>query len=117
MKVRLKIKIKSLAEEARIIRFEEKKWPGPSDERYVLHDHRIKIVREEARSAQLAYGFLRGKPYRQIENSCKSAPDWKRVHQLIKKYGGPLAASASDKDFPPEDIKRWAEEELEMKAA
>jgi hypothetical protein len=111
MKVYLKIKIKSLAEEARIIRFEEKKWPGPSDERSGLWCHRTGPVREEARSAQLAYGFLKGMPYKRIENSCKSAPDWKRTHQLIKKYGG-----FSDKDFPIECVNGWAEV-LEMKAA
>lgn len=57
MLVYLKIKIKSLSDEARAIRFEEKRWPGPSAERQGLYLHRINDVRSEARSAQLAYTF------------------------------------------------------------
>lgn len=88
MKVYLKIKIMSLAAEARIIRAEEKKWPGEHVARIGLHEHRIHSVRPEARHALLAYGFLRGRSYRQLERTAAQPPDWERVGQLIEKFGG-----------------------------
>jgi hypothetical protein len=49
--------------------------------------HRRFDVREEARVAQLAYGFLRGKSYRRIEFKCWTQPKWSRVATLISRYG------------------------------
>jgi hypothetical protein len=87
MKIYLKIKIMSLAAEARIIRKEERKWPGPSDARQGLHRHRVIDVRRECRIANLAYGFLRGRSYRALEAKCYEQPNWQRVAELIRKYG------------------------------
>jgi len=86
-RVALKVKAKSLADEAKIIRKEEgraKSWYDMIQ----LKEHRRTVVRYEARSALLAYGFLRGTPYRTMEPSTKpgNEPDWKRVRQLIHKY-------------------------------
>ncbi len=53
MKTYLKIKISSLAAEARIIRREEQRWPGDHQIRTGLHEHRVIDVRREARSALL----------------------------------------------------------------
>jgi len=89
MKVYLKIKIMSLAAEARIIRNEECKWPGPSDARQGLHRHRMIDVRRESRIANLAYGFLRGRSYRALEAKCYEEPNWQRVAELVRKYGQP----------------------------
>ncbi len=102
MNAYLKIKLKSLAAEAVIIREEEKKYRfertadgemKPSAEGSLrrqifwgLREHRIKDVREESRSASLAYGFLRGRRYRQIEATSYVAPNWKRVETLVLKY-------------------------------
>lgn len=83
-RVYLRVKIKSLAEEARIIRREEQRsklWGAG------LTNHRKFVVRPEARNAQLAYGFLRGRTYEQLENSTKTAPDWDKVRALVAKYG------------------------------
>lgn len=52
-----------------------------------LRQHRTQDVRSESRSAQIAYGYLRGRTYQQIEGAAKSEPDWKRVQRLIEKYG------------------------------
>lgn len=82
----LKIKIKSLAAEAAIIRKEEGRWRGDSEIRYGLHQHRIIDVRREARAAQLAYGFLRGHEYRVMEAKWHEAPDWKRVQYMVEKF-------------------------------
>jgi len=110
----LKVKIKSLAAEQRIIRHEEHKakqsdlWHSRRDNRQdngspficreqgALWQHRIYHVRPEIRSAHIAYGLLRGKKLEQIESprTDKSllrkpyrAPDWKRIKSLLTKYG------------------------------
>jgi hypothetical protein len=81
----LKVKIKSLAVEGTIIRKEEHK--AKKQYRYLkliagkekeyqealgtfwgLRHHRTADVRNEARAAQWAYGYLRGKRYRQVES-------------------------------------------------
>lgn len=79
-KIYLKVKIKSLAEEARIIRREERKALNSarycngkqgkqteSEEQYKLFfelkAHRQGIVREESRAALIAYAFIRGKSF------------------------------------------------------
>lgn len=82
----LRVKLKSLAEEARIIRREERRaWGVLRDE---LHQHRVRQVRSEARHTHLAYGFLRGKTYQQIEPSGSyTLPDWNSVAAMLKKYG------------------------------
>jgi hypothetical protein len=87
----IKVKIKSLAAEAKIIRREESKarTHGNRRLRMGLADHRRGIVRTEARHALLAYGFLRGRPYKSMEAKCHpgSAPDFKKVRTSIEKYG------------------------------
>ncbi len=81
----LKVKIKSLAAESRIIRKETKKASQKSI-KDGLYLHRIWVVRTEARSTYLAYGFLRGREYNQIERIAHIEPDWKRVLQMVSKY-------------------------------
>lgn len=112
MSIKLKIKIKSLAAESRIIRHEERKLTRshalPHEQTILIIDpklrprgkverlgmipwarthqvsaaeievmesqynslrhHRVVEVRNEARAAQLAYGYLRGKPYAKVED-------------------------------------------------
>lgn len=87
MKAYLKVKIKSLAAEAKIIRREEKRYPGGHAVRIGLYLHRIHEVRDESRSAHLAYGFLKGRTYSQIEQGARKTPDWSRIERLIHKYG------------------------------
>lgn len=86
----LRVKIKSLAEEARIIRQEERRVRGSraDTQRGYLHWHRVNIVRAEARAAQLAYAFLRGnRSYKQTEPNA-SEPVWiDRVKRLVSKFG------------------------------
>jgi hypothetical protein len=83
-RVFLKVKVKSLAEEAKIIRKEEKKNLLLKQE---LADHRKKIVRFEARHALLAYCFLRGREYRDIEPKCHVDPNWAKIRQMVERYG------------------------------
>lgn len=121
----LRVKIRSLAMEARIIRHEENKccpkrravfnpvptehqkhheWSvdgyvhtryekvkhgaEPRDEYWPLRWHRIGDVRNEQRSALLAYGFLRGRTYARIESYSLVPPSFNRVVELVVKFGG-----------------------------
>jgi hypothetical protein len=108
----LKVKIKSLAEEARIIRLEELRAmphskprpregkngtaairPGLLVEKYAdpelqrsLWLHRTVDLRQEQRSALIAYAFLR---------TAASAPNLKRVRELVRKFG-PIRGNAEE---------------------
>lgn len=83
----LRVKLKSLAAEARIIRREELRTHGALREE--LHRHRVDIVRKVARDTHVAYGLIRGRTYEQIEPKTNpdSAPDWDAVNKMVAKYG------------------------------
>lgn len=114
----MKVRIKELAQEAKFIRFEENKikskqkirfngyysvdgkWLGDyqefdknSSDFWKLRSHRTYEVRNAARAAQLAYGFLRGVPYKSIESNAKGISSYDRkklvdeVKRLAKKFG------------------------------
>jgi hypothetical protein len=89
----LRIKFKSLAEEARIIRREERRTFGSLRDQ--MYCHRIHVVRSEARITHLAYGFLRGRTLAQIESIRYTEPNWDRVVELIHRYG-PLRGVTKD---------------------
>lgn len=107
----LRVKIKSLTEETKIIRHEEKlaKWKAKaararskqeSENKHLHHfgkleEHRKIALRKEARATYLAYGFLRGKPMSQIEAFSYVQPDWERVERMALKYweGDPREAA------------------------
>lgn len=98
---KFKVKIKSLAEEAKIIRIEEKKNSG-----WVtggLRQHRIGIVRYEQRHTILAYCLMRGIPYKSVENNCKTPPDVRKIYRINSSLGS---------DFKTEqDIENWIKAE------
>jgi hypothetical protein len=81
----LRVKVKSLAAEARIIRQEELRSSGML--RDELRNHRVIQLRFEARSAHLAYGFIKGRSLVQMENKASTKPNWKRIKEICKKYG------------------------------
>lgn len=84
--IHLRIKIKSLADEARTIRAEAKKVTGM--EKWGLNHHRTTVVREHARYSLLAYGILMRVPYYAMERKCREHPDWNRVSTTAKRFGG-----------------------------
>lgn len=104
MSVFLKVKQKSLAEEAKIIRLERRRakararWQKAHDkadaaqityaniERLVHHERTI--VTRENRATHLARNFLRGTPYLKVEGKCYSQPNWDKVASLISRYSG-----------------------------
>ena len=113
----LRVKVRSLAEEARIIRHEERRALGKerwasrhgksSDGTYArLRGHRVHVVRPEARATQLAVAYLRGKPYAEVEGPTSSTPDWSRVGRLVLKYG-PWVPQRQASGIV-ETLQRWA---------
>lgn len=108
----LKIKLKSLATEAAIIRKEEDKTkhskrPEVQELRQEMHQHRVWDLRMESRATGLAYSFIRGRKYRQIEpRSSLTATDaaWilimkPKIHAMITKYGS--------QKIPGEFLDQW----------
>lgn len=122
----LKVKIKSLAAEASIIRKEERKAKANSrwlrthtqhtdehnNREYIkarhlffdLKDHRKHPVGTESRAALIAYGYLRGRKYKIIEQPKEPlyGPIVNRVHTLINKYG--------NTEISREELGRWLSE-------
>ena len=101
MSIELKIKVKSLAEEARIIRKEEGKVHGMR--RWGLQHHRRGIVRDAARRSLVAYQFVRGRDWEACASNdpVTRSRDWPSVKKMIAKYG------------TTEDLRRWENEQEE----
>lgn len=91
--IHLRVKVKSLAAEASIIRQEEHRVRGLL--RWGLQQHRKTVVRRAARESLLAYGCLRGIPYGRMERMCRNDPDLGAVSVAAKRFGGdPVAVTA-----------------------
>lgn len=87
----LRVKVKSLTAEARIIRVEERKTFGAL--RNELHIHRTLHLRSEARATHIAYGLIRGRTMEQMEPKSYTKPDQDRIGAMVKKYGPKVAAT------------------------
>ncbi len=85
-KLGLRVKVKHLAEEARIIRKEEHRTYG--DTRDWLYLHRINNVRPECRATHIAYAFAKGTPLESLEKYPSEIPVsvWARVTKMIELY-------------------------------
>lgn len=125
--VELQIKITSLQDEAKCIRrkselvlseiakVKEKNLARGTEYekthywRYVsLRNHRTGVVRKEQQSAFLAYAFLRGKTYKEVERTTKSEPNWKRVVEIVNKFWGEDNHLSKGKTrFHTADIDNW----------
>ena len=82
----LRIKLKSLVAEVRIIQTEERRMPQALAAEMRLH--RRTVIRDASRDTHLALGFLRGRSYGQLEAIHHTDPHWDRVAAMVKKYGG-----------------------------
>ena len=106
----LKCKRKTLASEAKIIRYEELRWAEKASKasmkqklnfkeiaegtRESLWDHRTKKVRIEARYSHIANAFLSGKPYQAVENKSwrknwitfTSYYHWCKIAELVYRF-------------------------------
>ena len=119
MSVELKVKSKHLSEEARIIRFEERKqlkqfeWAkrkhyetGSNDEYpcynnkawrnyYNLNSHRRKDVRNENRATFLARAYIAGKAYNTVE--FKRKDEWTFQHMIVPRIVNMVAKYGDNK--------------------
>jgi hypothetical protein len=91
---RLRVKIKSLGVESQIIRREELRAKREYRFVDVLHRHRTVELREESRAAYVAYGYIRGIRYSEVEQNPRwkwpadrVAPNWKRVADIVWEFG------------------------------
>jgi hypothetical protein len=82
--IHLRIKIKTLAAEAALIRFEANKVSGIVKQN--LNQHRTEVVRRAARNNLLAYGLIRGILYQTMEAKCHEVPNWKEVMTLARRF-------------------------------
>jgi hypothetical protein len=93
---RLRVNIKSLAAEARIIRKEAKR--AGLEYEMELTAHRRGSLREEARYAHLALAFVRGVPYKRVEAGALVPP-------LDTKLSVKLARNRVS--HKPESVRAW----------
>jgi len=126
MTIELKIKNKHLSEEAKIIRFEERKLKkhaqhvrerqgsitadGIMKQFRSLNHHRRWDVRNENRATYLARAFIAGIPYSQVEQKRKEENEYKflqlvlpRVLTMVNKYG--RVFDPIERKWPPEFTK------------
>lgn len=114
MNIELKVKIHTLSSEAIYIRrlqrrlvkskakIQQNAKLTPSWRS--LQDHRRQVVRKEARSSFLAYGFLRGRPITVVEQKCRTTPDWKSVERIISKF-----TTETDKRIVAQKFEQWTQ--------
>lgn len=106
----LKIKLKSLMAESKIIRREEARTLD-RELRESMHRHRVIDVRHETRCTQLAYALLRGHPYNRIETrrpagvGRNTTPiDFKKVAAMLRRYALPEQRLGNASE---ETVSRW----------
>lgn len=118
--IELRIKIKSLAAESKIIRAEELKLKklgqGNSWQRESIYRHRIGTVRYHSRMALLTYQYLRGIPYAACEKpraeNALSKSDIKEITAQAKRFGDTSMAKLT-----PKDIEKWIEGQVDLSEA
>lgn len=97
MKTLLRVKLAALAAEIRSLRRHRKRWPAreiqAKDRSFERHPLEVTLSdmwensRREARAANLAMAFLRGKDYLAVEKVCYFPPAWGRVETYVQQYG------------------------------
>lgn len=104
MRARLKGLIKAQTEHSRAVRAQkhEAKATGDTDDVNSLHWERVDDLRPKARAMFIAYGYLKGRTYRQVENKTRegNAPD-DLGYQFINDW----------EDEDDADIQAWVEAE------
>jgi len=99
--LKLKVKVKHLAVEPRIIKETIKHLPG--EDKRSFREHIVHVIRPEARATQLAVAYMKGVPYSKIEKSRKPEKEIeftyvkKRILKMVQSYGS-RRTTASDID-------------------
>ncbi len=111
MKTFLKVKICVLGAEIRIIRQQLKHWKGTHPMWGQLYDHlKQHNLQKDVRAAGIAYGFLRGHTYTQVENKCYFPPDWKRVEFHVERFGSGYIKTGVDPRDLMQRFSAWLDE-------
>jgi len=99
-RAKFRVKVRSLMEEARIIRHEERKATRGADNAE-LHLHRVGSLRREARATALAYAYAGDRSYASVEHSVRRAGncDAKRVAAIVR--------SLTFSETFPHDVEAW----------
>lgn len=133
MKSHIQVKVASLAAEMKIIHRLEIKWKARArrarkkvnDASYhesnfwTLRHHRNNL-KLEARSTHLAYGYMRGRSYSQMEQICygplkgygSTEPNWKAIEEMVERF---TKGETSPQDYMQKfaewlaDAKAWYE--------
>lgn len=100
-RVELKVKIKSLAEEARIIRLEEKRAKARGDYRLLfrLQEHRRGIVRQTAHESLLAYHLVRGTTIGKFPYDTCRKPLPLDIKLSVSRFGPVRAEDETETDY------------------
>ena len=104
----LRVNIKSLAAEAKIIKQEIKKTPDQTIKNS-LSCHRKTNLREEARVAHLSLACIRGVPYEVVESKAKTKPNFYKISKKIEKHLSFYYPEWTDKKELLEKTKIWLE--------
>lgn len=110
-------KAKDIAKEKHPEIFAEPKLEKYISERQVLHGHRVGSlgVSSEIRINLLAYGFMRGRRYSQIEIDPRwkhephdrPQPDWKKVAEIIQRFTDVPGKREVIKKKLSDEVLRW----------
>lgn len=96
---KIRVNIKSLAAEARIIRAEKLKHLKNKAILSSLDYHKAHILKPEARLANLTYGYLKGYTRSRVENKFKKEVNVKKLVDKIRKFTGFI--------IPQEQVEAW----------
>ena len=125
MKSHLQVKVFTLMQEMTYIRRKEDKWKTRAriarknqketttqyaERNFWSHRLHRQGLKTEARNTHLAYGALRGAPYRIMEVMCygplkgygSSEPDWKSIESMVERF-------SKDEDDPQGTMQRFGE--------
>lgn len=95
---KLRVNVKSLAAEAKIIR-DEMRRATTKEAREALHYHRMTRVRPEARLAHLALAFTRGVPYKRVEPTANEQPLVKDLTNKVTRFAWTANAEQKIRDW------------------
>lgn len=91
---RLRVNVKSLAAEAKIIRAEEQR--ASHLYRSLLSAHRRGQLRDECRYANLALAYVRGRAYKSVEGPNSKRVDANRLAQKVARHTGFVKTFTAD---------------------
>lgn len=94
----------------RILRRIRNRQPGKQRPEWQgMQHHRKVVIRKEARCSCLAYGFLRGRAYDQLEQSCHEQPDWKNVEAIVGRF------AVEDQRIVQQKFEQWKQSAIPVK--